>query len=342
MSSNMDPLIGASLIGAGTSIVGSVGGSLLNKKQNYNLQRREQQFNRNMAEWQNQQNLAFWQMQNDYNTPANQVKRLMEAGLNPALLYGNGSTATGNATSAPDAAKVQAAPGHATDFRDLGAADAVSALMQGQQLSMQNKLQQSQIDLQKAQEQEHLQKALESEAKTNNLNADTHNKLWQYNYNDSVSQLMKDQLTANLAFTRANTEGINSRIQLNNASIAKMGEEINLIRANVNVSYAQAANLRQAIIESASRIALNSSRTEGQNINNRFSNDTYDNRVSTIEAALTGALQRNERGLITIDRERFENVYEQINGYKPGASILEVLPSIIGNGAYSAFRERHE
>lgn len=46
-----------------------------------------------------QNNIRFWQMQNEYNTPANQMKRLQEAGLNPNLIYGSGSANTGVAGS---------------------------------------------------------------------------------------------------------------------------------------------------------------------------------------------------------------------------------------------------
>ena len=33
----------------------------------------------------------FWNMQNEYNTPTKQVERLKAAGLNPALMYGQGN-----------------------------------------------------------------------------------------------------------------------------------------------------------------------------------------------------------------------------------------------------------
>jgi len=41
--------------------------------------------------------VKMWQMQNEYNTPAMQMQRLTEAGLNPHLMYGQGNT--GNASS---------------------------------------------------------------------------------------------------------------------------------------------------------------------------------------------------------------------------------------------------
>ena len=53
-------------------------------------------------EMQNEYNTKMWNLQNEYNTPANQMKRYREAGLNPNLIYGNGSSSAGNATSAPE------------------------------------------------------------------------------------------------------------------------------------------------------------------------------------------------------------------------------------------------
>lgn len=326
----MDPFLASGIIGAGASLVGSIGGGLLNRSTSYNMQRREQQFNKQMAEYQNQQNLAFWQMQNNYNTPARQVQRLQEAGLNPALIYGNGSTSTGNATSAIDAAKVNAAPANGMDWGDLGAADAAKAFISGQQMSLQNKLAQSQVDLQKAQEQEHLQKALESAARTANLNADTGNKLWQYNYNSDVEQLLKDQLATNVAFTKKNIQGVDSKIALNGSQISKIGEEINLIRSQVGVNYAQAANLRQSIEESAARIALMATNAAGNELDNRFKNETFDDRVKGVEASLQGSLIKNREGELTVNREVFKNNFRKIYGYEPGDAVWNALPALLG------------
>lgn len=51
---------------------------------------------------QNAYNMQMWKMQQEYNSPANQMKRYREAGLNPNLIYGSGSASAGNATSAPE------------------------------------------------------------------------------------------------------------------------------------------------------------------------------------------------------------------------------------------------
>lgn len=52
---------------------------------------------------QNQQQWAMWNAQNAYNTPAEQMKRLKDAGLNPMLVYGHGSV-VGNTAGSMSAA----------------------------------------------------------------------------------------------------------------------------------------------------------------------------------------------------------------------------------------------
>lgn len=82
------------LIGTVTSLPGTITGGFLNEF-----------FNRRSAKYQNtlqQRNNRYWA---DYNSPINQIARLRAAGLNPALLYGNGQAATTyqaqNSVSAP-------------------------------------------------------------------------------------------------------------------------------------------------------------------------------------------------------------------------------------------------
>lgn len=65
--------------------------------------------------------------QNAYNTPANQMKRLKQAGLNPALMYGQGNT--GNATGF---AGVQQAKIHGVDLAQSVASGAQLSLLNAQ------------------------------------------------------------------------------------------------------------------------------------------------------------------------------------------------------------------
>lgn len=57
-------------------------------------------FSKKLAEQQNEYNLNMWNLQNEYNSPQAQMQRLEDAGLNKALMYGQGST--GNAAHAPE------------------------------------------------------------------------------------------------------------------------------------------------------------------------------------------------------------------------------------------------
>lgn len=76
----MDPLIGAALIAGGSSLLGSA--------MNYNSQADT-----------NQQSIDLWREQAQWNKPVNQVLRWREAGLNPNLVYGQGTS--GNIQNLP-------------------------------------------------------------------------------------------------------------------------------------------------------------------------------------------------------------------------------------------------
>lgn len=74
---------------AAISALGSVGTAVVNSSGKKKSQERA-----------NKYNIEMWNMQNAYNSPASQMARLREAGLNPNLIYGgSGSTQVGNADS---------------------------------------------------------------------------------------------------------------------------------------------------------------------------------------------------------------------------------------------------
>lgn len=81
----------AAVVGAGINAVGTA-------RQN----RKSRQFSEKMYEKQKFDNLAFWNLQNDYNSPAAQMQRFKDAGLNPHLIYGQGSNGNAAAVSTPD------------------------------------------------------------------------------------------------------------------------------------------------------------------------------------------------------------------------------------------------
>lgn len=94
----INPSIGSSLISAGTGLLGGLMSGIGAKRaaKEYNKGQME------LAKYQNQWNLEQWNRQNEYNSPKAQMARYQEAGLNPALLYSQGSSgnASGTLTSA--------------------------------------------------------------------------------------------------------------------------------------------------------------------------------------------------------------------------------------------------
>ena len=83
MADNNSPLsLVSGLLGAGAGVVGN----LFNADQN--------QAQRDWSE-------KMWRLNNEYNTPANQMKRLRQAGLNPHFALQGGQLGTGNSYSPP-------------------------------------------------------------------------------------------------------------------------------------------------------------------------------------------------------------------------------------------------
>lgn len=54
-----------------------------------------------LAKYQNDMAISNWNMANEYNLPSNQMARLEAAGLNPNLMYGQGSPGNASAISTP-------------------------------------------------------------------------------------------------------------------------------------------------------------------------------------------------------------------------------------------------
>lgn len=84
-------------------------------------------WNEALASRQNDYNVAMWKMNNEYNSPQAQMRRYEEAGLNPALLYGQVSA--GNASQAPQQVTPEA-PHLSEDMRQLAQAFNVEGLRQ--------------------------------------------------------------------------------------------------------------------------------------------------------------------------------------------------------------------
>lgn len=90
------------IAGLGSALIGGLGAYLSSKSSNSASSRAAHETNatnKSVAERNNQFNYEMWVRNNEYNSPASQMQRFKEAGLNPALIYGSSGNA-GN-SSAP-------------------------------------------------------------------------------------------------------------------------------------------------------------------------------------------------------------------------------------------------
>ncbi len=136
-------------ISAGASLLGSIFGSKSSASAGLEQVRLQNEGNMQLAQYQYEKNLEQWQRENNYNTPKSQMQRLADAGLNPMLMYSQGST--GQAASSPqyEAPKLSAYTGF--NYGDFGASSAVAALQRGQQLEQMESLREAQENLAKSQ-----------------------------------------------------------------------------------------------------------------------------------------------------------------------------------------------
>ncbi len=87
--------------GAIGGVVGTIIGKLGQRKQERRNIRDQTAANKELAEYAYSKDLEQWERQNLYNAPTQQMARLKEAGLNPNLIYGTGTSATQSQATSP-------------------------------------------------------------------------------------------------------------------------------------------------------------------------------------------------------------------------------------------------
>ena len=256
------PLPIVPLIGAGASLAGGIASNASTARQN-SLNR---QWQERVYERQRKDALTDRDFENFYNSPAEQMKRLKEAGLNPNLVYGNGNATEASASArssnmgSPEfrpANWTAAASGLSSSFMDIydmqqkqAQTDNVKAAtdLARQQLVTEG-LRQAQIAAGTA------KTSVDTESSKFGLDLardlrDTSLEAAKANLQHTVSQINK----ANAETTRTGVEtGIslarNEREALMNAQNLKKGlEEILQIRANTAKSYAEKSHIEQVIL----------------------------------------------------------------------------------------------
>lgn len=90
----------AAMYAAGIAAAGSMGSAAVTSGRGHKSQKRALRYNKQLAKYQYDLNMQAWREQNEYNSPAAQMARYQEAGLNPRLVYGQGDN--GNASPPPE------------------------------------------------------------------------------------------------------------------------------------------------------------------------------------------------------------------------------------------------
>lgn len=320
------------LLLGGIGILGNMFGQQSSYEKNMEMQKDQQRFNREMAEWQNQVNVANWQMMNSYNTPAAQMERLLDAGLNPNLLYGNGATATGNATAPQGASHVDSAPYTPVNYGDFGTSDAVRAYNQVRQVSAQVDNMESQADYNRANTRLSDAKAITEAFSAIGHMLDNEKSTMDLETYRAFKETNLMQAIASLGNIMANTENTEADTDLKKANTAVAYENIALIQARTGLTSAQTLSVYQGIKESAKRIALmdsqianNNASTYGIRLNNGYLEDTYENRVTAVEQALANSVVVGKNGQVEYDTKKFELYWQQTFGHKPGGNVIQAL-----------------
>lgn len=112
---------------ASMNMLGAIGSAAINAGEKRESQHRAYKYQKWLNEQLNDFQKQLWQMQwdatNAYNLPTAQIQRLMDAGINPALDFNNGSTP--NPAAVPSASSASApspGPSIGADFGNIGSA----------------------------------------------------------------------------------------------------------------------------------------------------------------------------------------------------------------------------
>lgn len=206
-------------------IVGGLIEGAMNDSSNKKIARENREFS-----------LEMWNRNNEYNTPLAQMQRIKEAGLNPNLMYGQGTTGNSSAPAKADGA-------NPTQYK--------LNFLEAAQLYQQQKLNEQSIQLQKSQTELNHAQAQKVNAETANTHANTLNtqETMQFNRESRPKILEKFDLdNAGIKLSNENLNKINAKIEA----------DINQIKANTNLTARQAevakATLGKILIESQNAI----------------------------------------------------------------------------------------
>lgn len=256
----MDPTAIASIAGQGIGDTMNMFGTLLNNIQS-------QKFSEKMYNRQFEDNVRFWNMQNAYNAPAEQMKRLKAAGLNPNLIYGK-AEAGGMATpiKTPDVQPVNYRP---LDFgRPLAS---IGALFDYE-------IKQAQLDNLKAQNQVIAEDVLLKAAQRKNYEANTGFTTFRTDFEQQMQEVSADARREKLRQMRAQTDySIDENVRrevLTASNLTEAAERVkNLAESRLNMRQQRAQ----------SRAEVDRIRTDISRMNEQIDNLIQDGTLKRLE-----------------------------------------------------------
>lgn len=207
------------------NVLGALGGARMQEKANIRMSKRE-----------HAQNMELMKYQLDYNSPANQMARFRDAGLNENLIYGQGTS--GNMESAPK-------------YPNLQAGNYQGALAQVGTQVQQARYLNAQTDLTRVKTDE---SGAKKELMQMQRNLTASNPYMRKEYVDAMVRQI--EATANLkkqewdwSDTFEQTEGKNGNIEFRKRGMIKMSKELDLLMSKFNLQQAD-QKIRAEILSS--------------------------------------------------------------------------------------------
>lgn len=186
-------------------------------------------FGRANQKYQNEWNLEMWHRQNEYNSPIQQMARYQEAGLNPNLIYSQGSP--GNSQSMPTSAENKYQP----DMSFVG--DSLRLGMQSEQMKHQNDVMKADRDLKIVQ-------GLKTSNEAYGIDLDNIRKLleleWLPDHLKNQLAMQAEQLTGYMNDNALKLQEINYNTDTYDDRVASVSENLNLLKARTNSEIAKA------------------------------------------------------------------------------------------------------
>lgn len=182
---------------------------------NYYAQKETNKANRELAELSYQQNVEQWERENAYNHPAEQMKRLTEAGLNPNLVYGSGSAVQTSAHSPQMSYPQMQAP--KLDIGTQGISSTYSPLAS------------SQISVNEAVEEYNKAKTVEAWSQANFLDSQTKKNIVDLVTLGARNQAILEELQSRISVNESLVDLNNSQIEVNTSIRDLNVEQKNLV-----------------------------------------------------------------------------------------------------------------